>query len=62
MEVMTPEFIYVGPETKLTRVLELMVSHRIRSMPVIERNQHLAGMISRADVMRALQGCARDET
>jgi predicted transcriptional regulator len=39
-----------------------MVSHRIRSMPVIERNQHLAGMISRADVMRALQGCARDET
>jgi CBS domain-containing protein len=62
MDVMTPEFIYVGPETKLTRVLELMVSHRIRSMPVIERNQHLAGMISRADVMRALQSCAHDET
>jgi CBS domain-containing protein len=62
MDVMTPEFIYVGPETKLTRVLELMVNHRIKSMPVIERNQRLAGMISRADVMRALQGCARNET
>lgn len=58
LDVMTPEFIYVGTETKLTRVLELMVNHRIRSMPVIERDQRLAGMISRSDVMRALQSCA----
>ena len=62
MDVMTPEFIYVGTETKLTRVLELMVNHRIRSMPVIERDQRLAGMISRGDVMRALQSCAHDDT
>jgi CBS domain-containing protein len=62
MEVMTSEFIYVRPETKLTRVLELMVNHRIRSMPVIERDQTLAGMISRRDVMRALQSCARNDT
>jgi CBS domain-containing protein len=60
IDVMTSEFIYVGTETKLTRVLELMVNHRIRSMPVIERDQGLAGMISRSDVMRALQSCARD--
>jgi CBS domain-containing protein len=62
MSVMTSEFIYVGPETKLTRVLELMVNHRIRSMPVIERDQRLAGVISRSDVMRALQSCARNDT
>jgi CBS domain-containing protein len=61
MDVMTPDFIYVGAETKLTRVLELMVNHRIRSMPVIERDQRLAGVISRSDVMRALQcGTAGD--
>ena len=61
-DIMTPEFIYVRKETKLTRVLQLMVDHRLRSMPVIEGDQRLAGMISREDVMRALQRCSRGET
>ena len=56
-DVMTSEFIYVGEDTKLTRVLQLMVNHRLRSMPVIDSDQRLAGMISREDVMRALQRC-----
>jgi CBS domain-containing protein len=54
-DVMTAEFIYVSMETKLTRVLQLMVDHRIRSMPVIEADQRLSGIISREDVMRALR-------
>lgn len=54
-DVMTSEFIYVGEDTKLTRVLQLMVDHRLRSMPVIDGGQRLAGIISREDVMRALQ-------
>ena len=54
-DIMTAEFIYVGTETRLTRVLQLMVDHRIRSMPVIDNDQRLAGIISREDVMRALQ-------
>jgi CBS domain-containing protein len=57
-DIMTPDFIYVRPETKLTRVLQLMVDHRLRSMPVIEADQRLAGMISREDVMGALRRCA----
>jgi CBS domain-containing protein len=56
-DVMTPEFIYVDPATKLTRVLQLMVDHRIRSIPVLDAGQRLAGIISREDVMRALQRC-----
>jgi CBS domain-containing protein len=60
-DVMTPDFIYVRGETKLTRVLQLMVEHRIRSMPVIEGDQRLLGMISREDVMRALRLCAGDK-
>jgi CBS domain-containing protein len=59
LDIMTPEFIYVRTETKLTRVLQLMVDHRLKSMPVIEGDQRLAGMISREDVMRALQQCTR---
>ena len=60
-DVMTSEFIYVGGGTKLTRVLQLMVDHRLRSMPVIDSDQRLAGMISREDVMRALQRCVYDK-
>jgi CBS-domain-containing membrane protein len=56
-DIMTSDFIYVGGDTKLTRVLQLMVDHRLRSMPVIDSDQRLAGMISREDVMRALQRC-----
>lgn len=55
--IMTPDFIYVREETKLTRVLQLMVDHRIRSMPVIGDDQRLTGMISRQDVMRSLRRC-----
>lgn len=60
-DVMTSEFIYVGPETRLTRVLELMINHRLRSVPVLGTDQHLVGMISRNDVMRAVQHCAAPE-
>jgi CBS domain-containing protein len=56
-DAMKPEFIYVNGETKLTRVLQLMVEHRVRSIPVIE-NDKLVGIISREDVMRALKRCA----
>ncbi len=61
-DIMTPEFIYVGTDTRLTRVLQLMVDHRIRSMPVIDDGQRLAGIISREDVVRALQRCTAAAT
>ena len=57
-DIMVSEFIYVAEDTKLTRVLQLMVDHRLKSMPVIDGNQRLAGMIAREDVMRTLQRCA----
>ncbi len=56
-DIMTSDFIYVATDTRLTRVLQLMVDRRIRSMPVIDGDQRLAGMIAREDVMRALQRC-----
>lgn len=59
-DVMTPEFIYVHPDTRLTRVLQLMVEHRIRSIVVLDAAQHLAGIIAREDVIQALKACAAD--
>jgi CBS domain-containing protein len=57
-DVMISEFIYVRPDTKLTRVLQLMVEHRIRSIPVLDSDQRLAGIIAREDILRALEACA----
>jgi CBS domain-containing protein len=53
-DVMVSEFIYVRPDTRLTRVLQLMVEHRIRSIPVLVDDHRLAGIIAREDVLRAL--------
>ncbi len=58
-DVMTPEFIYVDPATKLTRVLQLMVDHRMKSIPVLDSEQRLVGIIAREDIMRALANSAR---
>jgi len=60
-EIMAREFIYVGGETRLTRVLQLMITHRFRSLPIIEADSRLVGIISREDVIRALEFCAQKE-
>ncbi len=59
-DVMTPEFIYVSPDTRLTRVLQIMVEHRIRSIIVLDGTQKLVGIIAREDVIAALKKTADD--
>jgi CBS domain-containing protein len=59
-DVMTPEFIYVSPDTRLTRVLQIMVEHRIRSIIVLDGAQKLAGIIAREDVIKALKATAQE--
>ena len=54
-EMMTEAVIHVEPDTPLTRVLQLMVSVKARSFPVVSPERRLVGMISREDVMRALK-------
>ncbi len=51
---MTEAVVHVDPTAPLTRV-ELMVSVKARSFPVLNAVRHLEGMISREDVMRALR-------
>ncbi|HEY5215561.1 MAG TPA: CBS domain-containing protein, partial [Pseudolabrys sp.] len=53
-ELMTEAVIHVEAKTPLTRVLQLMVSLKLRSFPVLGPDRQLLGMISRGDVMRAL--------
>ncbi|MEZ5822593.1 MAG: HPP family protein [Bradyrhizobium sp.] len=59
--VMTREFIYAGRDTKLTRVLQLMIEHRLRSLPILDADSRLVGIIAREDIIRALENCAQRE-
>jgi len=54
-DVMTEAIVHVEPTLPLTRVLQLMVSLRMRSFPVMTPDRQLLGIISREDVMRALK-------
>jgi CBS domain-containing protein len=54
-DVMTEAVVHIEPTAPLTRVLQLMVSLKTRSFPVLGSDRQLAGMISREDVMRALR-------
>ena len=53
--IMSSDVIAVDPETNLQRVLELLVRHRVKSLPVIDAQRKLVGIIAREDVMRAMQ-------
>jgi CBS domain-containing protein len=53
-DIMTADFIYVHADTKLTRVLQLMVEHQTRSIPVLDADRKLEGIISREDVIKAV--------
>lgn len=60
VDIMTPQYIYVSPTTKITRVLQLMVDHHIKSIPVLEADSKLTGIISRKDIVRAFSSYPTD--
>src|ERR1022692_285118 len=60
-EMMTEAVVHVEPAAPLTRVLQLMVSLKSRSFPVIGPDRQLVGMISREDVIRALKEATQDD-
>lgn len=54
-EVMTEAVVHVEPAAPLTRTLQLMISLKARSLPVMTADHKLVGMIAREDIMRALK-------
>jgi CBS domain-containing protein len=54
-EIMTSDVVAVDSEARLQRVLELMVKHRLKSLPVVDQRRNLVGIIARKDVMRAME-------
>ncbi|MGS2644671.1 CBS domain-containing protein [Streptosporangium sp. LJ11] len=52
-EVMTRQVVTVTPTTDAIRLVELLVTKRVKSLPVL-RDDRVVGMISRRDLIRVL--------
>jgi CBS domain-containing protein len=58
-EIMTAEPLTVTEDASLDEVVKLMEKHRIKRLPVMRGNR-LAGIVSRANLLHALAGIARE--
>jgi len=53
-EVMTPHAITVRPDTELAVAVDLLTSTTVKSVPVVDHQDHVVGILSRSDVVRVL--------
>lgn len=53
-EVMTSPVITVTPNTSLLEALRLLLSHRIKRLPVVDAEGRLAGLVGRGGVLQVL--------
>lgn len=51
-EVMSSPVVTVGPRTPVKQAVRLLDEHRITSMPVVDEEGRLVGVVSEADVLR----------
>jgi CBS domain-containing protein len=59
-DVMTRHVLSVGPDSDLADAVDLMTSTGVKSLPVIDRNNRVLGMVSRSDVVHMLARADHD--
>jgi len=55
-ELMTERLYTLGPQDDLEELYELMDDHRIRHVPVVDRDGDLVGLVSQRDLARGALG------
>jgi CBS domain-containing protein len=53
-EVMTREVATVAEDTPLDEVVRLMERHQVKRLPVVDKERRIVGVVSRANLMRAV--------
>ena len=62
VHVMTPDVVFVEPDTDLSEVVALMLETRVGAIPVIDpATREVVGIVSYIDVLRMLQGVLERE-
>jgi CBS domain-containing protein len=55
-EIMSTPVVTVRPEATLKEVAELMATHRVSGLPVVDRFGHLVGIVSESDFLTRMEG------
>jgi CBS domain-containing protein len=55
-EAMNKNLVYVHPETKVHEVARLMTEHHVHSLPVVNHNVQVVGIISESDLFLKEKG------
>ena len=53
-DFMKREVVTIGPEEDIYMAARLINKHDVKRLPVVDKKGHLVGIISRADIIRAL--------
>ena len=56
-DVMTTRVITASPDDSLRTAVRIMLDRRIHSVPVVDRDKKLVGMVTSSDVMRLVVDC-----
>jgi CBS domain-containing protein len=51
-DIMTADVVTIGPETQVSEIARLLLSHRVSAAPVVDANGDMLGMVSEGDLMR----------
>ncbi len=51
-EIMTPELVYVTPDTSLDECMAVMTERRIRHLPVLGEDREVVGVVSIGDLVK----------
>lgn len=55
-DVMTTDVVTCGPDDNANQALELMETHQVRRIPIVDENKRLVGIIAQADVATRMKG------
>jgi acetoin utilization protein AcuB len=53
-EAMTSSLVTCRPDTSVSRIAELMLAHKIDSVPVVDEEQQLVGLVTSSDLLSLL--------
>jgi CBS domain-containing protein len=53
-DVMTPDVVTAAPETPLHEIATLLEKHRIKRVPIVNKNGDLVGIVSRANLIQVI--------
>lgn len=61
-DLMTRNPVVVHTYDRIRKAVRLMLEHRFGALPVLDKNDHLVGMLSAVDLLRALDDMMTEQT